>query len=260
MIPPEASVEGFRRDGAVLLPALLDAEGVERLRAVAARHGETRGAEGAPAAGFWSESDLWRRDPDVRRLLVRGPAARAVATLLGTRRLWLYEDTLLVKEPGTARPTPWHQDLPHYPLSGQQVATSWISLDHVVAESGAVRYVRGSHRADVLYAPVEFTSGKIHHGPGLVPPPDLDYAPSPGLVVFETRPGDCVVHHALTLHGAPGNATERPRRALAASFFGEDVRFTRRDFPWRHPRAEDLVGGSLSIRDAYPLAWDDDDG
>jgi ectoine hydroxylase-related dioxygenase (phytanoyl-CoA dioxygenase family) len=46
------------------------------------------------------------------------------------------------------------------------------------------------------------------------------------VVHFETVPGDVVVHHARTIHGAFANITpDRPRRALSIRYAGDDARF-----------------------------------
>jgi ectoine hydroxylase-related dioxygenase (phytanoyl-CoA dioxygenase family) len=54
----------------------------------------------------------------------------------------IFYDQLLIKEPGTVKRTPWHHDMPSWPLAGWQVCTIWLALDPVTEESGAVEYVR----------------------------------------------------------------------------------------------------------------------
>ena len=38
---------------------------------------------------------------------------------MGSETARLFHDHLLVKEPRTAQPTPWHQDQPYYNVSGE---------------------------------------------------------------------------------------------------------------------------------------------
>jgi ectoine hydroxylase-related dioxygenase (phytanoyl-CoA dioxygenase family) len=66
----------------------------------------------------------------------------------------IYHDHLLVKEPGTRQPTPWHQDQPYYNVSGRQNVSFWIPVDPVVLES-TLRFVAGSH-AGTWYMPRTF--------------------------------------------------------------------------------------------------------
>jgi ectoine hydroxylase-related dioxygenase (phytanoyl-CoA dioxygenase family) len=37
------------------------------------------------------------------------------------RKINLFHEHVLVKEPGTLEPTPWHHDLPYWTLEGTQV-------------------------------------------------------------------------------------------------------------------------------------------
>ena len=46
---------------------------------------------------------------------------------------------------GTDHPTPPHQDNFYFCLRPANVLTMWLALDHVDAENGCLRYVRGSH-------------------------------------------------------------------------------------------------------------------
>ncbi len=64
---------------------------------------------------------------------------------MGVDKVWFFYDQLLVKEPNTAEPTPWHQDGPYWPLRGEQVMSIWVPFDHATRETGVVTYVKGSH-------------------------------------------------------------------------------------------------------------------
>ena len=46
---------------------------------------------------------------------------------------------------------------------------------------------------------------------------------------WDLSPGDCIAFNFLTVHGAPGNSSKiSRRRAFAARFTGDDVRYIRR--------------------------------
>ena len=46
---------------------------------------------------------------------------------------------------------------------------------------------------------------------------------------WELTPGDCIAFNFLTVHAAPGNCSKTTRRrAFAARFTGDDVRYVRR--------------------------------
>ena len=65
-----------------------------------------------------------------------------------------------------------------------------------------------------------------------------------------------VVHHARTIHGAPGNASStRRRRAVSVRYCGDDVRFHRRPGaplkPWQEGASD---GAALDPADS-PIAY-----
>ncbi len=50
-------------------------------------------------------------------------------------------------------------------------------------------------------------------------------------IQFDLAPGDCTLHHGLTVHGSPGNQSlELRRRAHISRWAGDDIVF--------HPRAD----------------------
>ncbi len=48
------------------------------------------------------------------------PAAFVSAALTGSTRVQLFHEHVLVKEAGTSKPIPWHQDAPHYLVGGER--------------------------------------------------------------------------------------------------------------------------------------------
>lgn len=218
------------------MAASIDAGGGRVLRD-ATRAGAARGR-------FFAGTDHWRRHPTFRSFALESPLPALVAALLRSRRVSLYEDSLLVKEPGTAERTAFHQDLAYFHVSGEQVCTTWCPLDVVTAETGAVTYVRGSHRWTGEFQPNLFVSTMPIPGTRGEAVPDIEADPGRyDLVSFETAPGDVVVHHARTIHGAPGNSSAtRRRRAVSVRYCGDDVRFHRRPGaplkPWQESAQE----------------------
>ncbi len=178
---------------------------------------------------FRSGVDHWRVHPAFASFACDSALPTIIARLLRSTQIWLYEDSVLVKEPGTHEPTAFHQDLSYFQVDGQQVATCWVPLDPNDESTGAVSYVVGSHRRDPLYRPNYFVTDEPISDTegGLVPDPRLE--PDRELRSFATVPGDVIVHHARTIHGAPGNSsTTTRRRAISVRYCGDDARYHRR--------------------------------
>ncbi len=224
----------FRRDGVVLLRGAFSAEMVEALRnavdEVMARPRPSAINHARDTGGvFFHDADLWRDSPAIRRFVFDSPAADIAAALFGTRPIHLYGDHLLVKEPGSPKAaTPWHQDEPYLRAAGPSLASIWIALDPVRRETGAMRFVAGSHRWERLFRPVHFAHGEEFALDRFAESvPDIDGEPDRyPTVTFDLEPGDCTIHHIRTLHSAGGNASlSVRRRAFVVRYAGPDVRY-----------------------------------
>jgi len=145
----------------------------------------------------------------------------------------MFYDQLLVKEPGTSSPTPWHNDTSYWHLKGRQICSTWIALDDVSSDAG-VRYVRGSHRWNLLHAITNFSGAdhsdkNTYDGQENLPPvPDIHAGVARGeyeLLSWDMRPGDLLVFFSATMHGAAGNSAASRRRGYACRWLGDDVTY-----------------------------------
>ena len=247
----------------VCLRGAFDQDWIEMMRLAAERglSNPTRlGEELAEArrdpGRFFHDTFLWLQDKACRRFVFDSPAAQIAALLMGSGTSHIFFDQWLIKEPGTPTRTPWHQDLPYWPVDGSQVCTVWLALDPVTANRGAVEYVVGSHRWNARYKPETF-SGNAVYSENLPPVPDID-AQREGLdiVRFELEPGDCTVHHALTVHGSPGNESERVRRRASISrWAGDDAVYYPREGIQEIPTDPGIPAGDPIRCELWPRVW-----
>jgi ectoine hydroxylase-related dioxygenase (phytanoyl-CoA dioxygenase family) len=152
----------YREGGAAVIRGVLSLAWVERLGRAVDRILANPGSasiEYTPKekkGRYYGDFFVWLRDPDFKALMMDSPLPELAAQLMGASRVSFFYDQLLVKEPGTAEPTPLHQDLPYWPVRGEHIMSVWVPFDPVRFDSGAVRYVHGSHRWGKLYAPKTF--------------------------------------------------------------------------------------------------------
>lgn len=75
-------------------------------------------------------------------------------------------------------------------------------------------------------------------------------------VTYETEPGDCLVHHRLIVHGAPGNSDVKTRRrALAARFCGDDATYRPEGSFQPLIRDPGIPSGAPLECDLFPRVW-----
>lgn len=259
----QAAKDDFARDGVVKLSGVFHDEWIGSLRDAVetnltepgphARYYTPEGSEGF----FFGDYCNWQRIDGYRKFAFESPAAAIAAALMGARKINLFHEHILVKEPDTRERTPWHHDQPYWVVDGTQVCSLWIPLDPVPREMG-VEFVAGSHRRGVWYAPKSFSTDENHPGNEGVTVPDIDARRDEfDLRSFSVEPGDCIAFHALTVHGAPGNTSSNVRRrAVAMRFTGDDARFTRRDGYMSPPFEEvNLEIGAPMDSEHFPVVW-----
>lgn len=208
---------------------------------------------------YYGDFFLWRRDPDFDAFMRSAPLCRLAAEFMQADEVRFFYDQLLVKEPQTAEHTPLHQDLPYWPIRGNQIISIWAGFDPVSKEAGAVQYVKGSHKWGKFYAPatfgVESNFAEVYRKAGLEPIPDPERLIQENeLLHWDLEPGDVVVHHPLVLHYAPGNLTATGRRrGLALRYIGEDVTYD--DRPGTFMKNPSLAGTlpPVTLRDGEPM-------
>ena len=212
------------------------------------------GADGS----FFLDTGVTSRVKNFRRFTLTGPGPEIAAALLRSKKVNFFGDQLFVKEPGTRERTAFHQDATYFEIDGNQCCVLWIPVDPVSAESGAMVYVRGSHRDGRLYQPNVFVTQTPLPGAEGELLPDIEGHPDDyDLVSFEVEPGDVLVHHYRTIHGAGGNSSRyQVRRAASIRYCGDDIRFCKR--PWApkqlHHNHQLASGDPLSGPD-FPVVW-----
>lgn len=255
----------YEREGVALVRGAFGAEwldllaaGVERNLAEPGPHAKWYTPAGGPGL-FFGDYCNWRRIPEYREFLLRSPAAEIAGTLMGARKVNLFHEHVLVKEPGTIEKTPWHHDQPYWTVDGWQVCSLWLCLDPV-PRSTCPEFVAGSHQWGEWYTPRRFVDHQEHpsEDPSFRAVPDVEAQRERyRLLSWDLEPGDCLVFHALTLHGAPGNPNPTRRRAVASRWTGDDAVYVLRPgFMSPPPPAEGAPapGGPMDSP-AFPVVW-----
>lgn len=259
-------IRAFREDGAARVRGVIDPAWLSLLAGAVAEavaspspYAKNYAPEGRPR--YFTDHRLFNRFETFRRFLHEGPLPRLAAEILGASRIDLYDEHLLIKEPGAPTPTYWHHDMPYFSIDGDDLASVWFSLDPVTEETGALRFAKGSHRWGKLFRPVKIGLNEpvaAFDRDELAPVPDIDGDPGRyPTVLLEADPGDVIVFHGRALHASgPNTRPDVSRRAVSYRFAGDDIR-------WRNRSEKPLIfdrvledGDPLSlIADLCPRVW-----
>jgi ectoine hydroxylase-related dioxygenase (phytanoyl-CoA dioxygenase family) len=112
-------------------------------------------------------------------------------------------------------------------------------------EMGLIQYLRGSHRSGKIYKVNYFISDATAPDDAGEAIPSIEgHEDEFDIATFAPGPGDVVVHHLRTLHGAGGNSSEtHTRRAITFRYAGDDVRYYFRKFAPPAQRPSNLRDG-----------------
>ncbi|HZK99777.1 MAG TPA: phytanoyl-CoA dioxygenase family protein [Caulobacteraceae bacterium] len=259
------AVEAFRRDGAAVIRGLISPAEIDDLRegiesCLAAPSERALIASGPDDPGrFFEDFRNWRRIAAFERVVTGSALAETAGILMGSETARFHHDHLLVKEPGTATRTPWHQDQPYYNIDGAQTMSFWIPVDPVERAS-TLEFVAGSHLGPWLMPRTFRDSQAKWFPPGaLADLPDIEADRTAFKILgWALEPGDAVCFHMLTLHAAAGAGPSRRRRVFSARFIGDDVRHAPR--PWKtSPEfpglAAELPSGAPMDHPLFPVLW-----
>lgn len=254
-------IEHFHRDGAVCIRGLLRgwedviAAGIERnIREPGPYAADYLSAD--QTGRFFDDYCNWTSIPEFEQVIRESPAASAAAALMKSKTAQFFHDHVLVKEPGTAKATPWHQDSPYYFVGGEQTVSFWIPIDPV--KDATLRLIAGSHLWDKPVLPVRWVNDEKFYGDAgdYLPIPNPDEDDSLRVVEWQMEPGDVVAFDFRTVHGARGNPTGARRRVLSLRWMGDDARYIARPGPTSPPyTGHGMEPGQTLRQDLFPTIF-----
>ena len=250
-------IKAFQRDGAVVVRGVFAdwvdvmAEGIAQN---IAEPGEYASENAVTQGRFFDDYCNWTRIAPFEDVVRNSPAAELAAIAMQSRTAQFFHDHVLVKEPGTPKPTPWHQDAPYYFVEGSQTVSIWIPLDPV--REASLRFIAGSHKWDKMVRPVSWADDSDFYAGDTewMPVPDPDDAE---VLEWAMEPGDAVLFDYRTAHGARGNASQTRRRALSLRWVGDDARFVQRPGRTSPPfPGHGMMPGDRLREDWFPVVWE----
>jgi ectoine hydroxylase-related dioxygenase (phytanoyl-CoA dioxygenase family) len=245
----DAQVRQFEHEGWVSVPALVDDEWLERLRALTDEFVESSRTLTESNGLFDLEPDHTAEQPRLRRLSAPTElhaaywefASQSVITdvvcdLLGPN-VKFHHSKLNFKAPRGGEEVKWHQDIQFWPHTNYDLCTVGVFLEDVVPGMGEVGFVPGSHDGELydLYGDDGVWVGALSDED--VARAGVERAQYPTGVA-----GSITVHHCRTVHGSAVNSSDRSRPLLLMTFAACDA-FSLTDLVKPSPHGEEVIRG-----------------
>ena len=235
--------EDFYRDGAVCIRGALDQTDLAMARYLFSWSRENKG-QAAQSLDFGADGSIYIETHNSAaratylEALAKSGIPALVASVIEVDELWYLGEQIYIKEgkPGACN-TAWHQDS-DLPLDATGAVCLWISFESLQREEG-LKFVCKSHRGPRYNQVVDTgPDGEpvllYPDAADKTPFPDVDATPEKfDLISWSTEPGDVVLFHSLTIHGAAPAPSSGRRNTLCLRFFGPDTRYTK--LPERRP-------------------------
>lgn len=115
-----------------------------------------------------------------------------------------HHNSIMTKMPYVSRATSWHQDRRYWRYTDDNLVSIWLALDNESSENGVLEFIPGSHR--MKFKPDQFDE-KEYFREHTVENSKLIAQK----VSIALEKGDIIIFHALLLHRANKNNTEKTK-------------------------------------------------
>ena len=202
---------------------------------------------------FFEDYCNWERIEEFKSCIFNSPGAKIFSEATNSKNVQIFHEHIFIKDPGTQKETPWHQDMPYYCLDGNDTGSFWIPLDEVNKQNN-IKFILGSHNWNKLIRPTKWSNNQSWYkdNSSYMDLPKLQEFKK-NILVPELNLGDAVLFNFKTVHGSTGNNSSKSRRAFSMRFIGEDVRYLDRGGPTSPPfDGINLKNGDLMRKDWFP--------
>ncbi len=205
---------------------------------------------------FFEDYCNWQRIIEFKNFAEESPAAQIVAEATGSKSIQLFHEHIFIKDPGTDKETPWHQDMPYYCVDGNDTGSFWIPLDPITKDN-SLQILLGSHKLPKLIRPTKWSNNQPWYKDedNFMDMPDIESIEK-NILKTEMNLGDAILFNFKVLHSSPGNSENIARRAFSMRFIGDDVKYIDRGGETSPPFKDiNLKNGSKMREDWFPIVW-----
>jgi len=178
---------------------------------------------------FYDDYCNWNKIEEYKQFIFNSNISKIAKELMQSNKVNLFHEHVLIKEIGSKKRTPWHQDQSYYCVNGKDNCSFWIPLDEVNKNSSP-EFIVGSHNWNKQFLPTKFFGHNYDHKDGEFEHiPNIENNRKKYLIKnWKMNIGDAVVFNFSTVHGAPENKSKIRRRAFSVRFTGDDATYIKR--------------------------------
>ncbi|NKB53427.1 MAG: phytanoyl-CoA dioxygenase family protein [Rhizobiaceae bacterium] len=152
--------------------------------------------------------------------LIRHPTMIDAASRILGPDLMVWSAALFIKEANSPSIVSWHQDLTYWGLDDAEETTCWLALSQVNHSSGAMKFVPGSHRQNIVDHVDTFADDNLlSRGQEIAV--DVDEKDA---VLVELKPGQASLHHGHLFHASGPNSSSDRRIGCAIRYIKASMR------------------------------------
>jgi ectoine hydroxylase-related dioxygenase (phytanoyl-CoA dioxygenase family) len=241
----------YLEHGWVAVPAFVDADWLDRLRAVTADFVEQSRALTESNVIFDLDAGHSASEPRLRRLssptdmhatywsfASESPIVDVLVDLVGPN-VKFHHSKLNFKAPRGGEEVKWHQDIQFWPHTNYDLLTIGVFLEDVEPGMGEVGFVSGSHNGPLfdLYDGHRWVGALADDDVARVGVENASYPTGPA--------GTITVHNCRTVHGSAPNGSDRARPLLLQTYAPADA-YAYTDLVRRSPHGEELIRGEAA--------------
>ena len=232
----EDIISKYKEDGVVILKNVIDDKWIETLRRGVEKNFKNPSkykcvyeTDKNNNELFYDDYCNWNKIEEYKNFIFNSNIAEVAKKLMKSKKVNLFHEHVLIKEKGSQKRSPWHQDQGYYCVNGRDNVSIWIPLDKVEINS-SMEFVKGSHKWNKTFLPTKFKGHEYEHKDNEFERiPDIENErENYHIVSWGCELGDAIAFNYSTVHAAYGNNSNNRRRAFSIRFTGDDARYIKR--------------------------------
>ena len=163
MFLSEKQIKDYQNDGAIIIKDVFKdwieplRKGFQKVLDNPSKHGRENVTD--DNGRFFEDYCNWERIEEFKDCLFNSPGAQIVAEATNSKFTQIFHEHIFIKDPGTHKETPWHQDMPYYCVDGNDTGSFWIPLDEVDQKNN-LKLILGSHKWPKLIRPTKWSNNQ----------------------------------------------------------------------------------------------------